>query len=287
MSTYLLVFFTSLSLVVPIQAKDDLPELLTPDQAEAIVKQRRSNKEASQRAQRLAALGEKAIEARVLNLEDGQQVVFRRIAPTPGVNAQEEVDTVQFVEASLPSVGSIIPSEELAHESIHLGANVYGDDYSEVTWRDQESGQSFTVWTNINLNYLRPINAFEAEDIQYDYFGFVTVYSYETEHVRPAMTTGQGAFIESNWKTPPVVFSTEHYEYFVDVPLDSQVPEKLYRQLDALFGYYLANLERLEIEHKNAQLLQAAQKRDLEENPPKKPKQIILNYTPLRGEAAE
>lgn len=75
-------FFVCLLLLVPIQAKNDLPELITPDQAEAIVKQRRSDKEASQRAQRLAALGEEAIEERTLNLEDGQQVLFRQIAPT-------------------------------------------------------------------------------------------------------------------------------------------------------------------------------------------------------------
>ena len=272
-------FFISLFLLIPIQAKDDLPKLLTPDQAEAIVRQHRSGKEARQRAQRLTALGEKATEERILDLEDGQQLVFRKIAPTPkAANSKKEIDAVPPIEASLQSVNSVILSKELAYDSIHLGANVYGNDYSEVTWRDQESGQSFTVWTNINLNYLRPINAFEADGIQYNYFGFVTAYSYEAK---------QGAVIKSNWKTPPVVFSADQYEYFIDAHWDTQVPEKLYRQLDALFGYYLANRERLEIEHKNARLLQAAQKKDLEENPPKKPKQIIMNYTPLRGEAAE
>ena len=227
-------FFIFLSSLVPVQAKDDLPKLLTPDQAEAIVKQRRSKKEARQRKQRLIALGEKATEEHILNLEDGQQVVFRKIAPTAKANPEKEIDTIPPIEASLPMVNSAIPSTELAYESIHLGANVYGNDYSEVTWKDQESGQSFTVWTNINLNYLRPINAFEANGIQYNYFGFVTAYSYEAEQKYLATATEQGIFIESNWKTPPVVFSEEEYEYFVDAPLYAKVPEKLYRQLDAL-----------------------------------------------------
>lgn len=108
-------FFISLSSLVPVQAKDDLPELLTPDQAEAIVKQRRSKKEARQRKQRLTALGEKAIEERILNLEDGQQVVFRKIAPTAKTNPEKEIDTIPPVEASLPMVNSAIPSTELAY----------------------------------------------------------------------------------------------------------------------------------------------------------------------------
>lgn len=280
-------FFAYVLLLVPIQAKNDFPELLTPDQAEAIVKQRRSKKEASQRAQKLAALGEEALEERILNLKDGQQVVFRRVALAAKVSAREKVDTVSSTKASLPSVAPFTSTEALACESIHLGVNVYGNDYSEITWRDRESGRSFTVWTNVNLNYLNPMTSFEANGIQYDYFGVIIAYSYEAEEERLAMATEQGASVESNWKTPPVVFSAGQYEYFIDAPRDTQVPEKLYKQLDALLGYYLANLKHLEIEYKNARLLQAAQKKDLEENPPKKPKQIIMNYTPLRGEDAE
>lgn len=280
-------FFAYVLLLVPIQAKNDLPELLTPDQAEAIVKQRRSKKEASQRAQKLSALGEEAVEERVLNLEDGQQVVFRKVALATKVNAREKVDAVPSTRASLPSSAPFTSTEVLKYESIYLGANVYGNDYSEITWRERESGQSFTVWTNVNLNYLRPITTFEANGIQYDYFGFVTAYGCKAEEKRLAMATEQGAYIKSNWKMPPVTFSDDHYEYFIDAPWDTQVPEKLYRQLDALFGYYLANLERLEIEHKNARLLQAAREKDLKENPPRKQKQIIMNYTPLRGEDAD
>ena len=118
-------FFAYVLLLVPIQAKNDLPELLTPDQAEAIVKQRRSNKEASQRAQKLAALGVEAVEERVLNLEDGQQVVFRKVALAAKVNAREKIDSVPSTKASLPSVAPFTSTEALAYESIHLGANVY------------------------------------------------------------------------------------------------------------------------------------------------------------------
>jgi hypothetical protein len=54
-----------------------------------------------------------------------------------------------------------------------------------------------------------------------------------------------------------------------------------------LLGFYSANEERFKIEYLNSLTLQATRKADLKSNPPKEAEEIIVNYTPLRGEDAE
>lgn len=270
------------------QAETALPELLTPEQAEQIIHKRRFDKEAADKAYREAALGKMALEERTLTREDGQRVVFRRVAPAP----KARIDTATDSDESSSTLVELFPEalkqeQEFLHENIHIGANVYGNKYSEIQWRDPEANLDIKVWSNIRLEYLRPISAIEANGIQYSYFGFITHYTEESEQQRIQLAADQGFEVESRWKTPPVVFSDEYYEYYVDAPWDAEIPEKLYRQLDVLFGFYLSNYERLRIQHLNAEMLQLAKEKDLAKNPPVKSKQVIMNYTPLRGEAAE
>jgi hypothetical protein len=73
----------------------------------------------------------------------------------------------------------------------------------------------------------------------------------------------------------------------VDAPWDAEIPEKLHRQLSALLGFYSANEEKFKIEYLNSRTLQAAREADLKSNPPKEAKEVIINYTPLRGEDAK
>jgi hypothetical protein len=176
---------------------------------------------------------------------------------------------------------------EYVHENISLGANVYGDEYSEIKWRDPDTGKTVSVWTNISLNYLKPIVSFTADDVHYDYFGFVTNYTREGDEARMKMFKELGYEAESQWKYPPVRLSSDYSEYYVDAPWDAEIPEKLHRQLSALFAYYLKNEEKFKIEYLNSRTLQAAREANLKANPPKEAKEVIMNYSPLRGEDAE
>lgn len=261
----------------------NLPKLLTHIEAEAIIKDRRSKKEAADKAYRDQALAQSATEERVVN-KGTQKIVFRKVAlalrpEAPASSHETTAATATAAPVELPT--------EYQHESISLGASVYGDEYSKITWRDPVEGQRVTVWTNISLNFLKPIVSFSYEGVQYDYFGFVTSYTREDDAARIQFAQEQGHQIESLWEYPPVSFSPDYYEYFVDAPLDTEIPEKLYRQLNALFSFYLEEEERFRIEYLNSRALQAAHEADLKENPPEKPKQVIMNYTPLRGEAAQ
>lgn len=268
------------------QSEDNLPKLLSNAEAEAIIKDRRAQREASEEAYRKQALDQTAIEERTL-VKGKQKILFRKVEALPQLKASVQDTADESSATSNSGTANFELIAEYRHENISLGANVYGDKYSEVTWRDTETGKTVTVWTNFSLNYLKPIVSFSSGDVHYDYFGFVTNYTLEGEETRIQVAKEHGYDAESRWKYPPVSLSDNTNEYYIEAPWDTEIPDKLYRQLDALFGYYLEHEERFRIEYLNAKALHAAYKADLKANPPKEPKEVIMNYTPLRGEDAQ
>ena len=168
-----------------------------------------------------------------------------------------------------------------------MSANVYDDAYSEIIWRETDSGELFTVWTNINLNYLRPVTSISEGDYEYMYFGFISSYTEEEEDQRILFALDKGySGVESRWKAAPVEFSSDEWEYVVVLAdPDREVPEQLYRQLNAILGYYVANREELEIAYHNSVMLEAARLKHLEEHPPA-PRQTLINFWKIEEEAS-
>jgi hypothetical protein len=278
----------TLSLMAYASADDTKPGLLTKSEAETIVASREAAKDAREDALRqeldkAEVVNSKVVRSgdRTLKINSVKPVVLEKpITREPPAAA--ELSAAQF-EAMRQAYALI------THEQISLGANVYGDEYSEITWRDARTGASFTVWTNVSLNYLRPVTSIQDEGYDYMYFGFVTTYTEEAELTRLQLAREMGFEAESRWKEPPVRFSPDKYkyEYVVIANKSDKVPEKLYRQLDAVLGHYLANKEALEISHHNAVTLEAARKKYLEENPPA-PKQTMVNFWKIdSGSASE
>ena len=270
------------SLVNPAFAQE-LPKLLSPAEAQSIVEDRRAKNDAAEEAYRREALGQAALAERTIT-KGGQKIRFRRVAAGERI---EVADAIEPKSADLTMDSRFAEAAEYVHENISLGANVYGDEYSEITWRDPDTAQTVSVWTNISLNYLKPIVSFTADDIHYDYFGFVTNYTREGDEARMKMFKELGYEAESQWKYPPVRLSSDYNEYYVDAPWDAEIPEKLHRQLSALLGFYSANEEKFKREYLNSRMLQAAREADLKSNPPKEVKEVIMNYSPLRGEDAK
>jgi len=270
------------SLVNPAFAQE-LPKLLSPAEAQSIVEDRRAKNDAAEEAYRREALGQAALAERTIT-KGGQKIRFRRVAAGERI---EVADAIEPKSADLTMDSRFAEAAEYVHENISLGANVYGDEYSEITWRDTDTGETVSVWTNISLNYLKPIVSFTEDDIHYDYFGFVTNYTREGDEARMKMFKELGYEAESQWKYPPVRLSSDYNEYYVDAPWDAEIPEKLHRQLSALLGFYSANEEKFKREYLNSRMLQAAREADLKSNPPKEVKEVIMNYSPLRGEDAK
>ena len=260
------------------QSEANEPHLLSPSEAEAMVKAERLERESQQQASRAALLAVPAIEEKALQTSDGR-IIYRRITAEK-LSPQEAPDAGTGSETTLPAdAEAILDVEAHPNESISLAGKVYDDFYSEITWRDQETQEQYTVWTNLNLTYLQLIGSFDDGEVRYGYFGLIDCYRYEDELARIEAAQTLGTSYESHWKEPPVHLSQEDYEYVVLADDTAVVPEKLYRQLDALFHYYLAHREELEIQHRNSLLLQAAREKDLKENPPAATKEYIINFT--------
>ena len=261
-------------------------QLLSQLEAEGIVKAEREAKEARAVYAREALIAESAIEERI-STRGSRTVMFRQTAQSPIADAPVGIESSDGEASPFNEASYLWAIEPVAHEQISLAAHVYDDEFTEIAWRDVDTGEVFTVWTNVNMNYMRSIDSFTTKDFHYDYFGFVYNYNYKSEVQRMEAAEEAGFQTEIRWKIAPVVFSPDRFEYFVDADEGTVVPDKLYRQLDAMFSYYLANKAEFEIQYKNSMLVQAVRDEELKKSPSEEPETIIINYTPLRGVAAQ
>jgi hypothetical protein len=127
------------------------------------------------------------------------------------------------------------------------------------------------------------INSFEAGGVHYDYFGFVYEISREIEEERAATWSFHGHEYESRWKTPPVKLSSTEPEYVVVANDPASVPDKLFEQMDALFGYYLENQAYLQIAHENMEKLSKARAAYREANPPDPTEESVTIFWPIKN----
>lgn len=264
-------------------ANEDAPRPLDPAEARSIVREQRLHREEKAVERREAALAKPALRERVVDA-GGVDLVLRELAPRPRV------------EPPAPSAAKAAPEftpEQLAfpvasRETISLGGVSFDGRYSRMHWTDRDTGNRFEIWAEVDLMSLRQVGAaFTSGGIAYDCFFAVEKRSSELEKERAAAARRYGTNHSSRWMVPPRTFSNRPCGYFVVTEADVEVPERLHRQLTALFGHYLQHRKRFDTLERNAQLLREARGRDLELNPPKKPERVILNFTPLRGEAAE
>jgi len=280
----LLIFANSALLA---SENDDL-KLLTASEAAAIVESRAVAKEVDLQAEIQAFGRAEIIQSKVVQSAEGT-ITVNAVKPITLVKPIAKKSANLETQLSQAEWAVLIAEQQQhwASEHISMGANVYGDEYSEITWRDRESNSEFIVWSNVSLNYLRPIISIPDDDYDYTFFGFVTNYTREGEANRIKLAEAHGYHtLESRWKMPPVEFSPDQFEYVVVVADESTpVPEKLYRQLDAVLGYYVANRERLEVEHYNSVAIQKARREYLEENPPA-PKRTMINFWKIEDKPA-
>jgi hypothetical protein len=264
---------TTLVLIASSLSGETTPQLLTDAEATAIVVAQEEAKVASYQAKLAKLSNVEVVNTRTVD-HNGQQLIINAIKP-PVLEAAPEPETEQG-DATTPAE-FFSEAQEFISETISMGGNVYGNEHSKITWRDSETGATFVVWSNVSLNFLRPMMSFKVGDYDYNYFGFVTSYTREMDEQRQQFAAEHGAEVEPLWEEPPVSFTEEQYEYYVETDDSSQIPEKLYRQLDAIFGHYLANKEAWEVEYHNSQKLAEKRKEYLEANPPV-PQPTVINF---------
>ena len=206
----------------------------------------------------------------------GRTITARRVE-TPVLS---EVVPVESTRASLPLTSSDAPDfPELptkAYENLQLHATVYDDTYSKITLTYKK--ELYTIWANVNFNYLRNIGSFERANINYSYFGFTDNISSAVEKDRVEATAKEGYAYTSRWEKPPVAFNSREPEYIIVTEEGREIPEAVTRQFDDLMSYYVANAEALRIAYQRATALQAARERYKAEHPEQLEKDFILNY---------
>jgi hypothetical protein len=252
-------------------------ELISDAEALVLVKANRDASEARATEIRRSLKAVPALDQRVIP-KNGSNILMRRVAPskTPSLSAKSAIN-----EGFRAVKGANLFAEavKIEYESISLAANVYGDAYSKITWRDEETWEEFVVWTNISIRYLGLITSITDGHRRYDCFGFIYPYSKESEAARIQWAAELRYEAVTRWEVPPVTLSMEYYEYLVVADETRIVPEKLYRQLDVVLGYYLKERGALEVSYKNSQTMAAARQKDLKENPPI-PVDSVTNFSP-------
>lgn len=247
------------------------------------------------------------IEADMVARADREAEQKRRLLAVPAISVAEyesggrtttlrrvdasEFQTVGSVESSLKAQSSHstnapafleLPSK--AYENLQLHATVYDDAYSRITLTYEK--ELYTIWTNINFNYLRSIGSFETADTHYSYFGFTGNISSTIEQERAKATAKEGYAYTSRWEQPPVAFNSREPEYIIVTEAGRKIPEAVTRQFDDLMSYYVANAEPLQIAHQRATALQSARERYKAAHP-EQPKTIILNYARISEPSAK
>lgn len=260
-------------------------QAISESEAAAIVKAQEEVKQA-----RKAAIRED-IESAVVSKEfvhqkGPHQVILRRVhRPAFSISIDTEATETSSKATENSEAVTLLPLsvEDYRWEMISFSAYRYDDLYAEITWREQGSSVSYTLWTNIPLRFLPVINSFEADGVHYDYFGFVYEISREIEEERAETWSSQGHEYESRWKAPPVELSATEPEYVVVAEDPTAVPDKLFEQMDAIFGYYLENQADLEIAHENMEKLSKARAAYREANPPDPTEESVTIFWPIKN----
>jgi len=208
-----------------------------------------------------------------VTIQGEREIVMRRVAapaelPSPPsavkAGSRPSFDLSQWDEADVIQLANI-----------YLHATVYDDSHSKLVVNFER--ERYTVWTNLNFKYLQLLGSFSTADRRYNYFGPTCQIDPEQEAINVRLAAEKGFTYTSRWEDPPVPFAAEP-EYVLVAEEDRAVPEEVYRQLDDLLGYYMANQERLRIEYHNDRQLRAAHERYRQAHP-QEPQDIVLNYS--------
>lgn len=290
MKILLLLFSSGLAIVAGhASTLTSTAQPITETEARAIIEERMAEK-ALREANRKAELESMSVaDSRVLQKE-GHRVTINRVfsprlkaAPTPVPSDRQASKT--WTEKEWAAMIAAQPE----HQSISLSVTVFSDEYSKILWREprekderSKAPEEFEIWTNVNLNYLKPISSFEWDKgrIVYSYMGFTTTITRQAEARRRAYAKKRGHDYESRWQSPPVRFTKDKAEYVVVEAEERRIPPELYEQMDALFTHYLENEERFKAEFLRNEALSKAREAYLKENPPQ-PKDVIINHWPI------
>ncbi len=265
---------------------------ITGNEARAIIEQRVADKALREASREAELESMTATDSHVVQKER-HRVSINRVVPPQLKDAPEmALKNTQASRTRTEEEWAAMIAAQPKQQSISLSVTVFGEEYSKILWRKprneetpRKAPEEFEIWTNVNLNYLRPIGTFDRDNVVYSYMGFTDTITREDEAWRRSYAKERGYVYESRWQLCPVRFTQGNAEYVLVESEERRIPPELYQQMDALFGHYLENEDRFKAEFLRSEALRKARETYLKENPPE-PKDVIINHWPISKEGA-
>jgi hypothetical protein len=263
------------------------PRAITGTEARGIIDQRMADK-ALREANRKAELESMSASHSRFFQKEKHSVMINRVRPpelkaVPPPTHLDQPRSKAWTEEEWAAMMAAQPEQQ----SISLSVTVFGDEYSKILWRkprdpeeNRQIPEEYEIWTNVNLNYLRPIGSFDRDRVVYNYMGFTETITRKDEAWRRAFAKERGHDYTSRWQPSPVGFTEGMTEYVVVESEQRHIPLELYQQMDALFAHYLENEDRLKAQFLRSKALEKAREAYLKEHPPE-PKDVIINHWPI------
>lgn len=166
----------------------------------------------------------------------------------------------------------------LEARTLTLWVRVFDKTYTEIIWRDQ--GEEFVVWSNVSFEHLQTFTQIEEGETAYTLLSFVSATTREAEIRRLDKAYEMGS--ELNLRDIPYAeaFEGTDPEYVIFADEQTEVPEALFADMDALHRFYLQSEDELKAKKQRARELADARKRYQEANPEEEgPTEVNIWYT--------
>lgn len=204
-------------------------------------------------------------------------VIIRKVLPpevpeTPLIENTLEEDEIEQLIEYYERRG------QLERRTLSMGIRVFDDAFSEILyWRD---GRTIRICSNVAFRYLSPFGEIETDGALYSLVALVSETTLAEVQMQAARMRERGFPVENTILPNADLFSGIDPEYLVYRDSEEEIPDELFRDMDALHRYYLTHEAELTAKAQRAMALANAQKRYEEEHPkPDGPTVITVWYT--------
>ncbi len=249
-----------------------IPSLADSDAA-AIVRNREEAKELAREKKATELSGADVLDVAVSDLGH-QKVIFNRVAHVPSCRSEdipEIISRSSTEETSVPA--ELLERMRKPYVTLALSGAVDEDGISELWWTDH--GRSRRIFTNANFLYFTcALGEFESETAHYSVFMVVTPRG------------GHDLSSQDEWRPVLSDFTPGVLEYLIAEPRRISGADKAaFAGIEAMLTHYAEHSEEMKVAYENRLKIQRA-KRAYDAAHPRGQHDVIVNYAPLRGEAA-
>ena len=221
------------------------------------------------------------LQQREVERADGRRLILNRVAPPdlPDVTSIPTADTrIDFTDDELVIAEEYeLTDWELRYLKrtdfktnivLSFSVTIYGGEITRMQWAHE--GTLFTVYSNIDFNYLRGVRGGSDPDGEYYYTLNMGIGEADLDEIGDVF-----------YRLP--VFHSGRADYYVDSGTSGLYSDDdVFAPLDVLHQWYSENEAQLKIQHQRREALNAAWKRYHKANPPEQ-QDTLINFWPTRS----